>query len=42
MKSKYCRGCGQKLDEGRDKAFWKFDFRCLPCRLTALFKRHGH
>lgn len=37
---KYCRGCGHRLVE-EDGAYWKFDFRCLMCRLKAAFAAHG-
>ena len=40
-KKKYCRGCGERLDEEIDGPFWKFDQRCLTCRLVASFAKHG-
>jgi len=37
---KYCRACTQKLTE-LDGAYWKFDNRCVMCRINAGFAKHG-
>lgn len=43
LTEKYCRGCSNRLvppdasGNLNDGAFWRFDFRCLACRLKAEF-----
>jgi hypothetical protein len=46
-KTKYCRGCGSRLQQPdaqgnlKDGAYWKFAYNCLRCRLAALFLAHN-